>query len=336
MVAARRSQRRSRRAVGVVLVVLAFLAAVWFLMRLQQLPPPSIAAERLAEAAYASPIWVGDLADPGLVEASGFARSHRAHDRMWLLNDSGNAERLYAVGLRGERHGVIQVRGVENDDWEDLASYELAGQPYLLIADTGDNLSRKSMRTLHAVEEPAFEAGNAPRDVGVAWSLEFRFPDGPRDCEAVAVDVARGEILLLSKRDLPAHLYSLPLPGAAGPASDEPLVARYLVEVFNIPQPTADDARGRFLLGAKLGQPTSLDVAPDGSAALVLTYGAVYRFAKQPDEDWRAAFRRLPERIRTPALSQAEAIAFVPGGGSFLLTTERRPAPLYRFDALRR
>jgi hypothetical protein len=74
-------------------------------------------------------------------------------------------------------------------------------------------------------------------------------------------------------------------------------------------------------------------VAPDGSAALVLTYGAVYRFAKQPDEDWSAAFTRLPERIRTPALAGAEAIGFVPGGGSFLLTTERHPAPLYRFDA---
>ncbi|MBW2360603.1 MAG: hypothetical protein JRG84_06840, partial [Deltaproteobacteria bacterium] len=300
MTAARRPRRRVSRTLLPALLVLLFLTAAWLLVRLQELPQPTIPAERLVEAAYASPVWVGDLDDPEIEEASGFARSHRARDRMWLLNDSGNAARLYAVGLRGERHAAIEVRGIENDDWEDLASYEMDGQPYLLIADTGDNLSRKSTRTLHAVEEPAFEVGSAPRNVGVAWSLEFRFPDGPRDCEAVGVDATRGEILLLTKRDLPARLYMLTLPGGAGEAADGPVVARHLTEVFNIPQPTANDARGRFPLGAWLGQPTSLDVAPDASAALVLTYGAVYRFAKAPQEDWRTAFARLPQRIRTP------------------------------------
>jgi hypothetical protein len=255
---------------------------------------------------------------------------------MWLLNDSRNAGILYAVGLVGERHGAIAVAGIENDDWEDLASYEMGGQPYLLIADTGDNLSRKTTRKLHAVEEPAFEAGSAPREVAVAWTLEFRFPDGARDCEAVGVDAARGEILLLSKRDLPARLYGLPLPGEDGPASPEPVTARFLTEVFNIPQPTKSDARGRFPLGAWLGRPTSLDVSPDGSAVLVLTYGAAYRFAKQPAEDWGAAFGRRPQRIRLPPVQGFEAIAFLPGGAGFLVTAEGEPAPLYRFDSLAR
>ena len=336
MTAPRRPFRRRLRTFVVALVFVLFIAGSWLLMWARQVPPPSIPAEALQEAAYAAPRWVGNLAHKDLEEASGFARSHLARDRMWLLNDSSNPERLYAIGLRGQAHGVVKVRGVENDDWEDLASYELDGQPYLLIAETGDNFSRKKKRAFHAVKEPAFSAGEAPKKVDVDWTLEFRFEDGPRDCEAVAVDVVRREILLLTKRDLPARLYVLDLPGAEGPANDRVAVARYLTDVFNIPQPTQEDVRERSIRGAWLGQPTSLDIAPDGKTALALTYGAAYLFSRSEDEDWAAAFQRRPLRVRTPTLLRAEAIGFIPGGESFLLTTEARSAPVYRYDALAR
>jgi hypothetical protein len=336
MAKARRARRKRLRTFVVGFALLLFLLAVVLLIRLQELPPPSIDAAQLAEAAYSPPAWVGDLAERDLGEISGLARSHRVAERMWAVNDGGNAGRLYAIGLHGEDHGSIRLRHVENDDWEALASYELDGDPYLLIADVGDNLSRKKKRRLHAVREPTFESGAAPKKIDVLWTLEFRYDDGPRDCEAVAVDAARREILLLTKRDLPARLYVLELPGKKGPQSAKTVVARFSTEVFNIPQPTAEEASDRFPFGAWLAQPTALDVEPDGSAALVLTYGNVYRFAKAPSESWRAAFRRIPERVRIPALRQAEALGFVPGGASFMLTSEKRPAPLYRYDPLPR
>ena len=38
-----------------------------------------------------------------------------------------------------------------------------------------------------------------------AWSIAFRWPDGPRDCEAMAVDAANSEVLLISKKRVPAR-----------------------------------------------------------------------------------------------------------------------------------
>jgi hypothetical protein len=113
-------------------------------------------------------------------------------------------------------------------------------------------------------------------------------------------------------------------------------VARFVTEVFNIPQPTRADGEGMFPLGAMLAQPTSLAISPDGGEAIVLTYGGAYRFARAPGEPWRAAFRRLPGRIRTPPIRGAEAIGFAPGGESVFVGTEGRRSPLYRYDALPR
>lgn len=40
--------------------------------------------------------------------------------------------------------------------------------------------------------------------------------DGPRDCEAVAVDAATGQVLLISKSAFPPELFSLPLSNPHG------------------------------------------------------------------------------------------------------------------------
>ncbi len=318
------------------LAVLAFAALVLglaFVVRsLGQLPDPTIDAARLVDAPYGAPVWSGRLENPALIEASGFARSHRDPARLWAINDSGHAAVLYALGFDGAHQGTLTLLGVENDDWEDLASVVRDGAPYLLVADTGDNLSRKALRTLHAVFEPAL-AGAPDARAAPAWSLVFRFEDGPRDCEAVAVDPVSGEILLLSKRDVPARLYALAWPEAVGADAAAPALARFVAEVRNIPQPTRLDGAGLFPIGPWLAQPTAMAISPAGDAALVLTYGAAYRFARTGSASWAEAFRALPTRLRVPPLRGYESIGFSPDGRSLFLAIEGRGAPIYRFDA---
>src|SRR5690606_35887206 len=107
-----------------------------------------------------------------------------------------------------------RVEGAENTDWEDLAAFRFEGRDWLLVADTGDNGGLRRTLQLHVFEEPARVADGVLRP---AWTIVFRWPDGPRDCEAVAVDPVRGEVLLVSKRRQPPELFALPLrppPGA--------------------------------------------------------------------------------------------------------------------------
>ncbi|HZX79720.1 MAG TPA: hypothetical protein VFE72_02050, partial [Lysobacter sp.] len=150
----------------------------------------------------------GLMLDPQLRETSGLVVSHRHAGVLWLHDDGGNPARLFAVNRDGDRVATLRVEGVPKTDWEDIAAFERDGRSYLLIADTGDNGGLRKTLQLHAVEEPA-ALQNAR--VKPAWSIVFRWPDGPRDCEAVTVDARRGEVLLVSKRRQPPELFRLPL-----------------------------------------------------------------------------------------------------------------------------
>ena len=61
--------------------------------------------------------------------------------------------------------------------------------PPLLVADTGDNGGLRHAATAYAIEEPASLEDTVLR----RWSVSFRWPDGPRDCEAAFVDAGRGQ-----------------------------------------------------------------------------------------------------------------------------------------------
>src|SRR3546814_1299695 len=108
---------------------------------------------------------------------------------------------MVAISTRGGLQATFQGAGVAKTDWEDIAAFELDGRRYLLVADTGDNGGLRRSLQLHVIEEPASldeVAQHAPLEP--AWSIAFRWPDGARDCEAVAVDARRGEVLLISKK----------------------------------------------------------------------------------------------------------------------------------------
>jgi len=295
----------------------------------------------LPRADYADATLVGWLANPKLSETSGLAPSRILDDQLWALNDSGKKPRLYALGTDGSDRGFVLVEGVDAVDWEDLASFEWQGHSYLVVADTGDNFSWRRSVELLLIPEPRLAGERFPpgATVGVARRIRFRFEDGPRDCEAVAVDVAGRRALLLSKRTEPPVLYELPLPlgeradteaeDAGAPAVQ---VARRLGQVPGIPPPTRDDVEQSRWLGRYRSMPTGLALSWDGALAAVVTYKDAYLFAREPDEPWAAALARAPARIPLPRMRQAEAIAFAAHSRGLFVTSEKRPAPLFRLD----
>ncbi len=268
----------------------------------------------------------GLVTDPALDEISGLAASRRDDGVLWALDDSGNPARLYALSRRGSRLGTFDVEGVEKRDWEDLASFELDGKPYLLVADTGDNGGIRRLMQLHVFEEPADAAGSGR--LRPAWSIEFRWPDGARDCEAVAVDVERNEILLFSKKRQPPQVFVLPLrprPPGTGPRVETAALAGTLA---GVPQADARERRENPAMARLRSQVTAADIAPQRDAVAVLTYDNLLIYRRQAAQSWPQALASPPQVVRLRFLPQAEAVAWSQVGGGIFATGEFNPAPI--------
>ncbi len=264
----------------------------------------------------------------GITESSGLASSRRDPRLFWTHNDSGGQPVLYGIEPNGVRRGDLRLAGVRNIDWEDVASFELDGKAWLLIADTGDNRSSRRDCALYVIAEPdpaqliPFEELSVP----VAWKIPVSYPDGPRDCEAVAVDAKAGLVYLLSKRTHPPVLYTLPLrPVAVTPA------ATPVAQLRDFPKPTSMQNLIPLPSGKYRDEPTGMDFAPDGSAAAVVTYGDVCLFPRNPGETWTAALSRKPQLLSPHGLTQAEAVAFAQDSRTLYVTSEGANATILRY-----
>jgi len=261
-------------------------------------------------------------ADPALKELSGLARSGRDGGLFWALNDSGNSPVLYLLDGQGQSRGWVGVAGEANTDWEDFDAFTLEGRPYLLVADTGDNLARRIFCTLFIVPEPRLAESTQGLEIRSAWKIQFRYPGGPRDCESVAVDPWSKEIFLISKRTWPQELYSLPLRPLPSVA---PVVARRR-GIVNLPEAAPWE-------GPYASQSTGLAFNPEGNLAAVLTYARVFLFVRQTNETWEQAFARKPEGLRRHGLEQAEGLAFSADGKQILVMSEGVGAAMVIYQA---
>lgn len=264
---------------------------------------------------------VGQLENAKINEASGIARSQRYPGVFWVANDDGPSV-LYALDAAGKHLGRVKIKDASNKDWEDLASFTLDGIPYLIAADIGDNNGKRKDVRIYVIEEP--EAGD--EKVDYAWRVEFTYPEGPRDAESVAVDIENRRILVLTKRDVPAALYSLPLQ----PATKKRIYAERLGVVGSLPQPSKRDLEFASRQNSWHWQPTAMDISNDNTQAVVLTYGGVFLYRRDVGEDWFDAMQRRPVVISRTRNRQAESIAFSEDGDSVYITIEKKHAPVFR------
>ncbi|MCB1575756.1 MAG: hypothetical protein KDI81_00005, partial [Xanthomonadales bacterium] len=65
----------------------------------------------------------------------------------------------------------------------------------------------------------------------------------------------------------------------------------------------------------------------------LLTYRDVWVFPRQRKQSWIQALAQRPQRLLLPPMAQAEAIGFDRDGSAILVSGERLPAPLLRFEA---
>lgn len=224
----------------------------------------------------------GTFRNPRLIESSGVAvsRAHRA--LLWTHNDSGDAPYLYATDLRGTDRGVVRVSGAEAVDWEDLALGPCPDRSgdCLYIADTGDNLQRRASVKVYALPEPEPPArATVMKRTAGSRVLSLRYPDGPKDVEALYVSPRDTAVYLVSKgRSGAIRLYRVDRTawGAARP------VTATIVQTLPI---VPDASAGRLVTGAA--------VRSDGGLVAIRTYTEIYFFAPGPGGRLTPTSRRV-------------------------------------------
>lgn len=285
----------------------------------------AFAADSL-DAAEPTAQIAGLLTDVRLAEASGAASSRRSPDVIWVVNDSGNPAEILAMSPSGTLLAQVQVRGARNQDWEDLAGYDHGQGPFLAIADTGDNEGKRSQVTLYLIAEPPGDGSVS--EVAVHQRIDFSYPDGAHDVEALSIDPHRPRAYLVSKRTTPPALYSVDL-RAPGPQ-----VARLLTPLPRMPTATATERQIDPRYARYRHQPTAMDISCDGRELWVLTYSSIQRFQREPGESWsRAMTRRNPKPLALPIplLPQAEALTFEQDCRAVLVLSEKTPGPILRY-----
>jgi hypothetical protein len=233
---------------------------------------------------------------PGLIEGSGVAVSRAVPGRLWVHNDSGKPE-LLALDYRGAVTGRLAFTGASVRDWEAIAVGPCGTASCLYVGDIGDNNARRDQITIYRAPEPDDASGSVAAD-----AFHARYPDGPRNAEALLVG-ADGRLYVVTKGDTaPIAVYRFPATLQTGNTMT--------LERVGAPAPNSSRAAARVTGG---------DVSWDGQWAALRTRSSL-TFYKSSDllaGRWRETRTVDLTALKEP---QGEGIALGPNNAVFLVS----------------
>ena len=264
---------------------------------------------------YAPVQELARIKDAALNEISGVASSYNTPETFWVHNDSGDTPRIFLVDKAGNTLTQGTITNASANDWEDIASFQLNGISYLIIADIGDNASSRPQCSLYIIEEPTYNSsGINPSSYSIKRRINFTYDTGSQDCESIAVDVQSRKIILVSKTSYGGsqkirYVHELPLSVSSGTVS---LVAQKIQQFSTIAETT-----------------TGMDISNDGKYAIVHTVlDGNFEFTRNQNETWAEAFVKEPRRIGIPEERGFEAICYGTNGIDLYLMKEGLNSPI--------
>jgi len=261
------------------------------------------------------------IQDPRITEASGIAAGLASPGVVYVQNDSGDTNRVFALdGSSGATVATVTIAGAQAHDWEDIAvAPDAAGTPSLWIADTGDNDADRDEVQVYRVDEPSLRPAQPDRTVTTAdadvWRL--RYPGGPVDVESLAVTPAGTAYLVTKSLVGRSVVYRLP-------ARPDPTRVQTPARAGSITFTQTGTPNPFGVIGQLTA--TGAAISPDGRLLVVRTYADAWV--------WRvgaggvaAALRTAPTRIALPRQKQGEGVAV--DGTRLLVDSEGSRSPVW-------
>ncbi len=257
---------------------------------------------------------LGKIKPTELREISGLAASRRNADVLWLHND-GDSGQLFAVSTSGKLVAQVRCRA-SIDDLEDIAigPGPVKGVDYLYLGDIGDNDQRRREIRVLRFAEPDL-SGKRGQQLDVAAVEEFRltYPDGPHDAESLLVDPVTGDLLIVTKEEEQARVYSV-----AGEQLQDRAVAKLA-------------AAGKL----DVDEISAGAISLDGSRIILRREGRGWLWIRVEGEPVAAALARRPMEVPVRGKRQGpngESISFGPHGDRYYTVSEGKKQAIYQFD----
>ena len=261
-------------------------------------------------------VRTGKIESAEIHESSGLVLA--SEGGLWTINDSGNKPELFLISQEGKLQGTVELSNAKNVDWESLASVEIGGTRKIVVADVGDNFTKRKKVTLYFVDEPSQKVLSQQPDKKLkrtAEKIEFKYEGGPINCEAVFVDVQENAILLIEKlylevqRKTPPGVYRLDLPKLP---CKTVLVAKRI---------------GDF----PIRNVTGADINSAGDELIIRNYFNAHYLKRSEKQSWAEVFQSGERQsIACPLQRQGEAVCFTQNAEWFLLTSEKKKQPIWK------
>jgi hypothetical protein len=248
---------------------------------------------------------------PGFVdEASGIAESNSYRGYLWVELDNGNPPDLHLLKHDGSHGSTIHLIGATNRDWEDLAVSTGPGtsKKYIYVAEIGDNNLAYSTYSIYRLQEP--EPGKD--SVSDFDKINFTYPDGRHDAEAILVDAVSRDIYIITKRDQYSKVYMLAYPQSVTSSTQASLVM---------------DLPYRGVVSAAISPQNEI---------LVKTYSSIYYYKGKSGESVKEILSDTPQSLAYQVEAQGEAICFSRNNNGFFTLSEKSFLPAFKLNFYRR
>ncbi len=149
-------------------------------------------------------------------EASGIVASKKYPGYFYVNNDGGNPADLYMIDSLGGIVGRIDLKGINNRDWEDitLGPGPVPGKLYVYIADIGDNQAIHSTYLIYRFEEPDLMPSVInpfDKNIDNIDKFSFSYSDNTsHNAEAIMIEPDSKNIYLVTKAKY-SEIYCLKL-----------------------------------------------------------------------------------------------------------------------------
>lgn len=259
-------------------------------------------------------------------ELSGMATPQKAANAgyLWVISDSP-ANMLAAVSTTNASNQGVYTLDTPPAyvDWEDIASGTVGGQPYIYVADFGDNGSVRATFNIFRIKEPTITGSGGAIAAGdyetITGQYDAGTPPVSKDAETLLVDPDTGDMYVILKRDATQKVYKLAY--AASYSGTQTFV--YQGAMTALPSVTT------VALGATACYAVSGTISPNGQEILIRNYNDVYYFPR--DKNTQTILQALqqslvlvpafvgggsvsPKKSHPNAEPQGEAICYSPDG----------------------